>query len=124
MLNSTTSSPASIPHLRTLILSTSVARFPISLSVSLLKDSMPTWTPRIPALLILAKSDGDVFRALISPHEINLSRFLITKSHNSSKCRGSPLISQSTKLSSRLPRSEEHTSELQSLRHLVCRLLL
>src|SRR5262245_62591215 len=24
----------------------------------------------------------------------------------------------------RLPRSEEHTSELQSLRHLVCRLLL
>src|SRR5258705_8404690 len=25
---------------------------------------------------------------------------------------------------SKLPRSEEHTSELQSLRHLVCRLLL
>src|SRR5262245_64580991 len=27
-------------------------------------------------------------------------------------------------LSERFPRSEEHTSELQSLRHLVCRLLL
>src|ERR1035438_1731652 len=27
-------------------------------------------------------------------------------------------------LLNRLPRSEEHTSELQSLRHLVCRLLL
>src|ERR1035441_2996930 len=27
-------------------------------------------------------------------------------------------------LGKRLPRSEEHTSELQSLRHLVCRLLL
>src|ERR1039458_2833811 len=32
--------------------------------------------------------------------------------------QGAPHISQST------PRSEEHTSELQSLRHLVCRLLL
>src|SRR5258705_4419712 len=28
------------------------------------------------------------------------------------------------KLTERFPRSEEHTSELQSLRHLVCRLLL
>src|SRR5205814_9027128 len=29
-----------------------------------------------------------------------------------------------TEMASRPPRSEEHTSELQSLRHLVCRLLL
>src|SRR5262245_63297257 len=31
---------------------------------------------------------------------------------------------QTKKMASCLPRSEEHTSELQSLRHLVCRLLL
>src|SRR5258705_9746596 len=36
----------------------------------------------------------------------------------------SVLIVASTVLSQRQSRSEEHTSELQSLRHLVCRLLL
>src|SRR5262245_62224457 len=33
-------------------------------------------------------------------------------------------VTVSCRLSSALARSEEHTSELQSLRHLVCRLLL
>src|SRR5437899_3995613 len=36
--------------------------------------------------------------------------------------RGSSKLSQVP--SANMPRSEEHTSELQSLRHLVCRLLL
>src|SRR5437899_7184397 len=36
-----------------------------------------------------------------------------------------PLVAQRPgRTSEPLPRSEEHTSELQSLRHLVCRLLL
>src|SRR5947199_2637275 len=35
-----------------------------------------------------------------------------------------PQVNSDTYLGSRTPRSEEHTSELQSLRHLVCRLLL
>src|SRR5471030_3479223 len=35
-----------------------------------------------------------------------------------------PMIETSPGLSPALARSEEHTSELQSLRHLVCRLLL
>src|SRR5437899_7430834 len=35
-----------------------------------------------------------------------------------------PPRSRSTRVASPIPRSEEHTSELQSLRHLVCRLLL
>src|SRR5947199_1338258 len=34
------------------------------------------------------------------------------------------LLSAAASISSRASRSEEHTSELQSLRHLVCRLLL
>src|SRR5437899_13016677 len=37
---------------------------------------------------------------------------------------GTPLRSAEHELLLRFPRSEEHTSELQSLRHLVCRLLL
>src|ERR1035438_10735760 len=37
------------------------------------------------------------------------------------KCSGSSLPDR---LPTACPRSEEHTSELQSLRHLVCRLLL
>src|SRR5262245_63183952 len=38
--------------------------------------------------------------------------------------RRSAAIATSSGCVSSLPRSEEHTSELQSLRHLVCRLLL
>src|SRR5437899_4523977 len=34
------------------------------------------------------------------------------------------LYARSGRVDEALPRSEEHTSELQSLRHLVCRLLL
>src|SRR5947199_4999233 len=43
------------------------------------------------------------------------------------KCRGRPDRSgpaSATHSNRAVPRSEEHTSELQSLRHLVCRLLL
>src|SRR2546422_8511460 len=39
-------------------------------------------------------------------------------------CRGSPKGSTPTRASPCRPRSEEHTSELQSRLHLVCRLLL
>src|SRR5471030_3417592 len=37
---------------------------------------------------------------------------------------GAPLTTDVATISLGAPRSEEHTSELQSLRHLVCRLLL
>src|SRR5262245_64999156 len=37
---------------------------------------------------------------------------------------GAPRFSRMMDVARRWPRSEEHTSELQSLRHLVCRLLL
>src|SRR5437899_7308225 len=37
---------------------------------------------------------------------------------------GACSVLQDAKLGDRVQRSEEHTSELQSLRHLVCRLLL
>src|SRR5437899_12007935 len=40
------------------------------------------------------------------------------------RCRPWRTASRSCIPASRSPRSEEHTSELQSLRHLVCRLLL
>src|SRR5437899_8100127 len=40
------------------------------------------------------------------------------------RCRERWHVAVLTKLRSDMKRSEEHTSELQSLRHLVCRLLL
>src|ERR1035438_10797966 len=40
------------------------------------------------------------------------------------ECRGSPASRRLSRWGGAQPRSEEHTSELQSLRHLVCRLLL
>src|ERR1035438_1224971 len=40
------------------------------------------------------------------------------------KAKDKRLISYAVDLGTRITRSEEHTSELQSLRHLVCRLLL
>src|SRR5205814_3612859 len=45
-------------------------------------------------------------------------------SASSKKSSPPPCKSSSPPASSPSPRSEEHTSELQSLRHLVCRLLL
>src|SRR5436853_4466623 len=39
-------------------------------------------------------------------------------------CRGADLVTTDVWTSMGFERSEEHTSELQSLRHLVCRLLL
>src|SRR5258705_10223646 len=41
-----------------------------------------------------------------------------------SRSRTRPLFASTITLSGLMSRSEEHTSELQSLRHLVCRLLL
>src|ERR1039458_7071326 len=48
-----------------------------------------------------------------------------TRHSNTDFCTLCPKSTHSfaTRRSLRLPRSEEHTSELQSLRHLVCRLL-
>src|SRR5262245_53511454 len=47
--------------------------------------------------------------------------FLLRRSHPSLKTEGNELASRAV---IDFERSEEHTSELQSLRHLVCRLLL
>src|SRR5437899_7957187 len=59
-------------------------------------------------------SDGDVFLAVCASHWVTpTERFLMAS------------LSLITQMGSKkFPRSEEHTSELQSLRHLVCRLLL
>src|SRR5262245_64608098 len=58
------------------------------------------------------------------------SRFIPGRAQNGGLCRWQPAVSptcvaaSSARTASHTPRSEEHTSELQSLRHLVCRLLL
>src|ERR1035438_3342922 len=51
---------------------------------------------------------------------------IVIRKHEASWSRtlGSTLAHASDVVAASLPRSEEHTSELQSLRHLVCRLLL
>src|SRR5205814_6072166 len=53
------------------------------------------------------------FRSLVLPDSLPLSDKIPTPARDRYICRGKAW-----------PRSEEHTSELQSLRHLVCRLLL
>src|SRR5262245_62346610 len=74
-----------------------------------------------------------LLRLRYTPHNINQMRTCCRRAKNSvagqalvdTKARFERLFSRrepSEHLSS--PRSEEHTSELQSLRHLVCRLLL
>src|SRR5438045_5340744 len=68
-----------------------------------------------------------------SVHHRNLHSFPTRRSSDLLKLPPAKLIDDtvsvapfidSTPFSSRFNRSEEHTSELQSLRHLVCRLLL
>src|SRR5205814_9209481 len=56
----------------------------------------------------------------------NSSSSSCTRRHSQrcSSCAAARTSSPATTLHSRRSRSEEHTSELQSLRHLVCRLLL
>src|SRR5262245_63330999 len=62
-----------------------------------------------------------------------VGRRRILNHHAASSCRETPIVTPTSArrvagiLAGRephRPRSEEHTSELQSLRHLVCRLLL
>src|SRR5437899_6426178 len=61
-------------------------------------------------------------RSPMSPTMISTSRGSWYGEGTRSKIRGSWPAART--LSTTCPRSEEHTSELQSLRHLVCRLLL
>src|SRR5438045_8354196 len=75
-----------------------------------LHDALPI--SRTPALIAWMSSPrpGTVTRQTVSA----------TRTTSTSSCP-TPTVSTMT---SPVPRSEEHTSELQSLRHLVCRLLL
>src|SRR3989441_7843476 len=60
--------------------------------------------------------------SIFLPHSYALSRWMMTENASTA----SPLSSMSslTRSAGRYSRSEEHTSELQSLAYLVCRLLL
>src|SRR5947199_367213 len=71
-----------------------------------------------------------LFRSLYSKHDFTLAQESRsrqrTRERNPSMCarRGFIIYSKSISVRREPQRSEEHTSELQSLRHLVCRLLL
>src|SRR5262245_65095316 len=82
-----------------------------------------------------APPNGDVLPDLIQrvPYDLTVTRagdrFLLGFASAVSNVGEGPLIVQAERRSRAVPamrarRSEEHTSELQSLRHLVCRRLL
>src|ERR1035438_2262273 len=79
----------------------------------------PAPTPTISYAVIQSKADGAInFTASHNPPEYNGIKF--------STPDGAPALPEVTQAIEReigAFRSEEHTSELQSLRHLVCRLL-
>src|SRR5205814_2789714 len=80
----------------------------------------PTWRP----LFLFSRPRGPLraslfpYTTLFRSHRRSWS-FAAVSAGRSSRRRG-----VATPARRRRPRSEEHTSELQSLRHLVCRLLL
>src|SRR5207253_3377458 len=83
-----------------------------------LHDALPIWSAAslfAPTLIpsTPARFAGTRGRAAARPPLLNPSRLITAWSRASRKMRGRGL-----------PRSEEHTSELQSRGHLVCRLLL
>src|SRR5438045_5084592 len=86
----------------------------------------PTATPELytlslhDALPISSKFSG--LRSRRSPRRIAPRPALLTRQSSRSKRSKTEATRESWR--SILDRSEEHTSELQSLRHLVCRLLL
>src|ERR1035438_10675531 len=64
-----------------------------------------------------------------SPQGCNCGREMVENGSRTGACRGAilpraQLLRGLRRAQESGPRSEEHTSELQSLRHLVCRLLL
>src|SRR5262245_17921822 len=67
-------------------------------------------------------------RDLIDLHQVRIRRAPAAAAIGSGRSDGAPLTQAQraavARITSALDRSEEHTSELQSLRHLVCRLLL
>src|SRR5262245_38797214 len=72
------------------------------------------------ALLLIAGialAQGDDKKASEKPAKASKATYLVEAPHTPEECLG--LMDEVNK-----SRSEEHTSELQSLRHLVCRLLL
>src|SRR5258705_8357664 len=79
--------------------------------------------------LFLSRPPG-IFSHATAPHMLPLhsaTRMLATPSATFQSPVGSAAkagVKQVAKKKSAICRSEEHTSELQSLRHLVCRLLL
>src|SRR5205814_10684579 len=67
------------------------------------------------------KKPPGIIRGLLHPRSEQVTAGLTTVPPNTLRSRVSQLICCSS--DSKDQRSEEHTSELQSLRHLVCRLL-
>src|SRR5947199_2684706 len=64
-----------------------------------------------------------LFRSAISGARVACSRAIARIRAAAARGLAAPKL-PTIRMSSRKQRSEEHTSELQSLRHLVCRLLL
>src|SRR5262245_65301348 len=74
-------------------------------------------------ILSLGAQEGTNIRELCRRFRVSTKTFY--KWLKRSKAGGTPALQNRSRRPHRSPRrSEEHTSELQSLRHLVCRLLL
>src|SRR5258705_5344447 len=73
---------------------------------------------------IAQKHRGDHLRITWQPHKSRSAGQLLVLGHYDTVYATGTLAKMPFRVSAGKVRSEEHTSELQSLRHLVCRLLL
>src|SRR5205814_6446129 len=78
---------------------------------------------RLPAVVSCAARERGAGSGTVPAATTSVTRSRSARSVMTAPCLTAP-CSLSFLPRPRLPRSEEHTSELQSLRHLVCRLLL
>src|SRR5438045_9762663 len=86
---------------------------PLALSTLSLHDALPIWRLRLYA--------QGVYPLVPAPHEGSHFEILVRQLGDDGQLHSPVRIIQAAE---NIGRSEEHTSELQSLRHLVCRLLL